>query len=432
MIISQKGLMIAAPHSGSGKTVVTLALLRAFKMQGIEISGAKGGPDYIDPQFHALACGTSSVNLDPWAMSTDRCRQLASRQPGSHLLIESMMGLFDGAADGTGSGATLAKSLNVPVLLVVDAGRQSHSVGALVRGFCDHDSEVEICGVILNRVGSPRHERMLRQALEGIEMSVVGVIGRNEKLGLPDRHLGLVQAGELEQIEEFIRNAAEEIAAGCDLAHIETYFKELSPSANKTKCIPPPGQNIAVARDLAFSFIYPHLLQDWRDAGAQVSEFSPLANEGPPIDADAVFLPGGYPELHGARIATASGFFHAMRLAKDRGAMIYGECGGYMVLGNGLIDGEGKRHRMLGLLDVETSFEKRRLRLGYRNATANGGFFASSSIRAHEFHYSTVVRENGEPLFTTCDVLGEQNQQHGLRDGNVMGSYLHLIDVGET
>jgi len=427
----QKGLLIAAPQSGSGKTVLTLALLCALKLRGLDIRAAKAGPDYIDPAFHSIAVGETSVNLDPWAMGEGRLMQLAQKQGGSHLLVESMMGLFDGAADGSGSGAELAGIMGIPVLLVIDAASQSHSVGALVRGFRDHGN-INICGVILNKVGSARHEGMLREALGAIDMPVLGVVKRSDRLKLPRRHLGLVQAGELSEIEEFVTGAAEEVAAGCDLKLLEDCFVPVKSVMDwPTHSITPPGQNIAIARDEAFSFIYPHLLSDWRSLGARISFFSPLGDEGPHKGADAVYLPGGYPELHGGKIANAKNFASKMLQAKNRGALIYGECGGFMVLGAGLVDGDGERHKMLGFLGLETSFAKRQLHIGYRNLNSTNGFFAGKNIKAHEFHYSTIVRQKGEPLFDASDALGVGLGAQGLHDKNVMGSYMHLIDEGK-
>ena len=424
-----KGLMIAAPQSGSGKTVISLALLRALKMRGVDVRAAKAGPDYIDPAFHAIACNHPSVNLDPWAMTSERCLQLALRQGGSHLLVESMMGFFDGAADGSGSGAQLAGTLGLPVVLVVDAATQSHSIAALVRGFRDHDKTLNICAVILNKVGSVRHETMLRTALGAIDMPVIGAVGRSIRFDLPERHLGLVQAGEITGIEEFIGKAAEEISSVCDLDLLVSCFVNLGISSpvNQSRILP-PGQNIAIARDEAFSFIYPHMLEDWSRQGAQISFFSPLANEGPNPNADAVYLPGGYPELHGEKLSNAENFKSTMRVAKTCNALIYGECGGFMVLGEGLIDRDGKPHEMLGFLGLETSFEKRKLHLGYRKLKAKSEFFAGAQVFAHEFHYTSVVKQKGDALFEAQDALGVRLDDQGLREGKIMGSYMHLIE----
>ena len=428
---SKKGLMIAAPSSGSGKTTITLGLLRALKNAGLDVAAAKAGPDYIDPGFHQVSSGRVSVNLDPWAMDAARVIQLAQNQDGSHLIVEAMMGLYDGAADGSASAAMLAKTLGLPVILVVDAAKQSHSVAALVRGFRDHDEGVNICGVLLNRVGSSRHETMLRSALATIGIPVLGAIPRDVSLGLPERHLGLVQARETAGIEAFIENAAEVLTQCCDLECITDLFSKLTGvsdlSGNMPSGLKPLGNRIAIARDEAFTFCYPHLLRDWHEAGASISFFSPLHDEAPSEDIDAIYLPGGYPELHCARLSCAANFMTGMKKAAQMSVLIYGECGGYMVLGNGIADEDGKHHAMAGLLNLETSFEKRKLHLGYRKLQASN-FPLGDTLKGHEFHYTTADREDGEALFTVQDAMGEKLGYAGLRDGNVMGSYMHVID----
>ncbi len=423
----KSALLIAAPSSGSGKTVFTLGLLRALKQKGVDITSAKAGPDYIDPGFHAVASGTTSVNLDPWAMNHDRLSMLAVRQSGTHLLIEGMMGLYDGAADGTGSAAELAKTLGCPVLLIVDAAKQSHSVAALVRGFRDHDPSVNLAGVILNKVGSERHGKILTNALDAIGVPVLGIVHRDERLELQERHLGLVIAEEVEEIESQISQVAELIASSCDLDRIHACFQPLADHEERDNFVPPLGQNIAVARDEAFTFIYPHLLEDWRDQGAAISFFSPLNDEVPETGVDAIFLPGGYPELHAGKLAQAEDFKTAMIIARNRETLIYGECGGYMVLGEGLIDAEGKHHEMTGLLHLVTSFEKRKLHLGYRKVETER-FPLGNRLTAHEFHYSSVIEENGESFLKASDALGNDLGQAGLREEHVMGSYMHIID----
>ncbi|MCC0019969.1 MAG: cobyrinate a,c-diamide synthase [Nitratireductor sp.] len=424
----QYGLMLAAPSSGSGKTVLTLALLRALRNAGIEISGAKAGPDFIDPAYHEVSAARASANLDPWAMTAARLQHLAGRQQGTHLLVEAMMGLFDGAADGTGSAADLALSLGLPVVLVVDAAKQSHSVAALVRGFRDHRPGLDFAGVMLNKVGSPRHEAMLRDALSAIEVRVFGAVPRAGELFLPERHLGLVQAGEHEAIDAFIDGAASVVERSCDIAALAGAFAPLSRStAAREQAVLPLGQRIAIARDPAFAFIYPHMLDDWREAGAELAFFSPLADEAPPGDCDAVYLPGGYPELHGGRLASAERFRSGMADAARRGICIYGECGGYMVMGEGIEDEDGVRHAMLGLLPLETSFVRRKLHLGYRRLEALSDFAMGRKLMAHEFHYTSPTREEGNSLFSARDALGAELGKTGLRNGNVMGSYMHVI-----
>jgi len=429
------GLVIAAPASGSGKTTVTLALLRALRLQGLTVASAKTGPDYIDPGFHAAASGRSCVNLDPFAMQGPLLHRLAAeRARGADLLVvEGVMGLFDGAATGAGSTADLAAALGLPVVLVVDAARQSQSVAALVRGFRDHRAEVTVVGVLLNRVGSARHRAMLTEALSEIDMPVVGALPRDEGLARPDRHLGLVQAGEHGDLDAFLDGAAKKLAAHCDLDRLRALARPLRAApargSDEAAPLPPPGQRVAIASDVAFAFSYPHLLDGWRAQGAELLPFSPLADEAPDPDCDAIYLPGGYPELHAGRIADAAGFVSGMRAAAARGTLIYGECGGYMVLGDALTDADGTAHTMLGLLPLETSFAERRRHLGYRRLHAFAGAPWRGALTGHEFHYATTRFEGaGQRLFEARDAGGKRLGDVGLRIGRVMGSFMHVID----
>ncbi|WP_370192400.1 MULTISPECIES: cobyrinate a,c-diamide synthase [Aurantimonas] len=427
------GLMIAAPHSGAGKTSVTLGLLRALRRRGIAVGSAKAGPDYIDPAFHAAASGAPCVNLDPWAMRPALLEGLAAeaRATGG-LVVEAMMGLFDGAADGSGSAADLAAGLGLKIMLVVDCARQSHSVAALVRGFASHREDTRIAGLILNRVGSPRHAALLTEALTPLGIPVLGVLPRRGDLALPERHLGLVQAGEHADLDAFLDRAADWIETGCDVPALAALAGGGDPERNHPPAPPlaPLGHHIAIARDAAFAFAYPHLMDGWRRAGAELSFFSPLADEAPDDRADAIYLPGGYPELHAGQIAGASRFKAAMLAAAARGVAIYGECGGYMVLGEALTDAEGDTHPMLGLLPLRTSFCERRLHLGYRRLTPCGPGPWAGALRAHEFHYTAIVSERpGDPLFTAEDARGAALGDYGLRRGSVFGSFLHLIDA---
>ncbi|EYD76742.1 Cobyrinic acid A,C-diamide synthase [Rubellimicrobium mesophilum DSM 19309] len=416
------GIVLAAPASGSGKTTVTLGVLRALARRGFAVRAAKSGPDYIDPRFHEAACGAPCVNLDAWAMGRARLRALAGG-PGT-LVVEGAMGLFDGAADGRGSTANLATVLGLPVVLVVDAARMAQSVGPLVAGFARHDPEVRVVGVVLNRVGSERHRLMLERAVEGVGLPVLGALPRAEALAHPSRHLGLVQAEERPDLETFLERAADLAERHMDLAALLALAAGELPGAEGPR-VPPPAQRIAVARDAAFAFAYPHLLSDWRGAGAEVLFFSPLADEPVPV-ADLSILPGGYPELHAGRIAGAERFMSSLRIFAQS-SDVYGECGGYMVLGEALVDAEGRAHRMAGLLGLETSFADRRLHLGYRRVEAAGGPFPGPWA-AHEFHYATTLRAEGEPLFQAWDAEGTELAPMGLRRGRVAGSFAHLID----
>ena len=415
--------LIAAPSSGSGKTTITLGLLRAFSQDGLTVTGAKSGPDYIDPRFHETACGRTCFNLDAWAMQPDRIVSLAN---AGSMIVEGAMGLFDGAPPhGKGACADLARILDLPVVLVVDAGRMAQSVAPIVQGFAQFDPSVKIAGVILNNVGSARHETMLRDALTKIGITTFGAIPRNPSLQTPSRHLGLVQAQERPDLESFLDTAAAIVRENVDLSQLAQLGTKASSPRSQTKQHA-PAQRIAIAQDAAFAFSYPHLLQDWRNAGAELSFFSPLADEAAP-DCDLIYLPGGYPELHAGKLASNTTFIQSLQSA-SQSIDIYGECGGYMALGETLIDADGTTHQMAGLLPLATSFASRKLHLGYRNIQATHGPF-KGQWKGHEFHYATTLHANGAPLFTASDATDANLPDMGLRAGRVFGSFAHIIDA---
>ncbi len=435
-----RALMIAAPCSGSGKTTATLGLLRAFKRRGVDVVGLKSGPDYIDPAFHAAASAREGVNLNSWAMAPVLLASLAARTINESVLAlcEASMGLFDGVpseAGRTGASADVAAALGMPVLLVIDVSGQAQSAAAIVKGCASYDARLKVVGVILNRVGSERHRRLVAAAIEAIGMPVVGALPRNTAIALPERHLGLVQAGETEALDARLDAIADFIEAHVDCTRVLALAGDLNlaSTAAAPAAVRPPGQRIALAHDAAFSFIYPHLVQGWRAAGAEIFPFSPLADEPPPSDCDVCWLPGGYPELHAGRLAAAARFRDGLhRFAETRPA--HGECGGYMALGESLIDASGVAHPMAGLLGVQTSFEKRRMTLGYREARvasdcALGG--KDALLRGHEFHYATIVASGADdPFAFVRDVYGAPEEPAGARRGLVTGSFFHLIADG--
>lgn len=423
------GLIVAAPRSGSGKTLVTLGLLRALHRRGLRVQPAKTGPDYIDAAILSRVAGLPSVNLDPWAMSAARLRGLAAAPGADLLLVEGVMGLFDGAGDGSGSTGDLAATLGLPVIFVVDAERQAQSIAPLIAGFAHWCKDVAIAGIVANRVASTRHEAMLARAIAQTGLPLLGALPRRADLVLPERHLGLVLPGEVAQFDSVVDKAADLVGDFIDLNRLLALSAPLPPAA-RTGGLAPLGQRIAIARDAAFAFLYPHLLDDWRRAGAELTFFSPLADESPAADADAVFLPGGYPELHGAPLAAAETFKAGLGAAVARGALVYGECGGFMVLGTGLIDRHGQRHAMAGLLPVETRIDRPRRVLGYRRLSQSGALPWPAQLNGHEFHYSSARPLRGvTPLFAATDALGETLPPMGCVNGRIMGSYAHVIDL---
>jgi cobyrinic acid a,c-diamide synthase len=435
-----RGLIIAAPRSGAGKTTATLGLIRALVGRGTRVQPFKCGPDYIDLAFHAVAAGRSSYTLDGWAMSKPQLLQLAraTAADAGVAIAEGVMGLFDGAPHpgraGHGSAADLAALLGWPVVLVIDVSGQTETAAAVALGCARYRDDVEIAGVILNRVASERHRALIAPGFARIGIKILGALMRDERLALPERHLGLVQAQEIAGIESHLDRLADSIAATVDLDAIVALARPMVRAQQGVDSdgfgIKPPGQRIALASDAAFSFSYPHLLKDWRDRGAEMVSFSPLADEAPDEAADAIWLPGGYPELHGGRLARADRFLGGLRGAAEKGVRIHGECGGYMVLGKGIEDAAGHRHAMAGLLSLETSFAKRRLHLGYRRARllSDCGIGAKDSIvHGHEFHYASLQAEGDDPLLDCRDAAGGVVEGRGARRGTVSGCFFHVI-----
>ncbi|WP_420877613.1 cobyrinate a,c-diamide synthase [Rhodothalassium salexigens] len=451
------GLLVSAPGSGRGKTTLTLGLLRAFTRAGVTVQPFKTGPDYIDPAFHRAAAGRASFNLDGWAMAPPLLNTIAGQAQGADLIVaEGAMGLFDGAghqgvSDG-GSSADMAQRFGWPVVLVLDVSAQAQSAAATAWGFAHCPGAPRLAGVVLNRVAGARHEALVRAGLDAMGLPVLGALPRRADLSLPERHLGLVQAGERADLDATLDRLADFVAAHVDLDAVRaaargepgepdapgvaggstgsgTGGEPRSAGARAAGWPPPPAACIALARDAAFSFTYPHLVAAWRAQGAEVRPFSPLADEPPAADADLVWLPGGYPELHAGRLAAASRFLDGLR-AHARTRPVHGECGGYMVLGQGLVDADGRRHAMAGLLGLVTSFEQRRLSLGYRRATlraAMPGHGAGAVLSGHEFHYATIVDQPDPPLAHVTGAAGVAVDETGSTRGRVTGSFFHLI-----
>lgn len=428
------GLLIAAPASGTGKTTVTLGLLRAFARDGLTVQPFKSGPDYIDPGFHSAAAGRPSLNLDSWAMGPGLIGQILGAASGAGLAVaEASMGLFDGVArpgaSGIGASADIAALAGWPVVLVLDVSGQAQSAAAVARGFASMRPGVRLAGVVLNRVASPRHEALVRAGLREAGITCFGTLPREAGCALPERHLGLVQALEHPDLEARLEALADLMADRLDLNALRAAARPTQVPLDPPPAIRPPGQRIALARDTAFSFAYPHMLRAWRAAGAEVVPFSPLADEGPDPAADICWLPGGYPELHAGTLASAARFRAALRtFAETR--PVHGECGGYMAMGAALIDKDGTRHEMAGLLGLVTSFAKRKMHLGYRLACLNAalpGFAAGDSLRGHEFHYASILEQPDAPLADVTDANGDAMAETGAVRGRATGSFFHLI-----
>jgi cobyrinic acid a,c-diamide synthase len=474
------GLILSAPASGTGKTTVTLGLLAALRARGLVVQPFKSGPDYIDPAFHRAASGRWSFNLDSWAMPGAMLDGLLGQASDADLVVaEGSMGLFDGVAMpgalGNGATADLAVRTGWPVVLVIDAGGQAQTAAAVALGLARFRPGVRVAGVILNRIASPRHEALVRAGMAEAGITVFGALPKEAGIAMPERHLGLVQAEETAGLADLIARAGALVADRVDLEALlaagaphphplstggrggsaaSDGARNLDGTARPTSALGapppprgegmgvggpavqprPPGQRIALARDAAFSFVYPHLLHAWRAAGAEILPFSPLADQAPDPTADVCWLPGGYPELHAGALAAAEVFRTGLRaFAETR--PVHGECGGYMVMGQALVDKDGVRHQMAGLLGLVTSYAARKLHLGYRSARLAQimpGQPIGAALRGHEFHYSTILDQPDAPLAQVTDATGAMVPETGsyrLQAGGGLstGTYFHLI-----
>lgn len=448
------GFVVSGLSSGSGKTVITLGLLNAFRKAGVAIAAAKSGPDYIDSAFLKAAAGQAAINLDSHAMTPALIDSLLhrhiERQNADTLIVEGVMGLFDGTHNGRGSTADLACHLNLPVILVIDVRNTAQNAAALAAGL-DHilrqhakqlsagASGTHIAGLILNHVASPRHHTLIAEAMSHYDIPMLGSIPTTADIDVPSRHLGLVQAADLAatgRLDSVIDAATKLVETHLDLNLIQKLATPLSLQASSQTALGAPAQHIAIASDAAFGFSYSHIIDEWVASGATISPFSPLNDEAPHADAAFVYIPGGYPELHLQRLSTATQFMAGLQQMASRNVPIYGECGGFMVLGDVIIDADGNRFAMAGLLGLETSFAKRKLHLGYRTLTTKQvGLWnnkLASTLMAHEFHYTTATRMSGEALFDAKDAAANDVGTMGLIKGSVAGSYAHIIAAVEA
>ncbi len=432
-----KGIVMAGTHSGCGKTTITLGLLAALTARGISVQSFKAGPDFIDAGIHRLATGRQSINLDLWMCGEEGVRNSFCRyaRMGEISVIEGVMGLFDGD-QGT---SALACALYLPVILVVDAYGMAESAGALVQGFSEWatSSGITLVGVIFNRVGSERHFERLKNAVQDVE--VLGYLPRDADIEIPSRHLGLVTAEELPMSRLQVESLAEKIEKHVSIERI----LDLSDAGDEDRCerfVSRPGRvaltmRIAIARDVAFSFYYDENLDLLRDAGAEIVFFSPLLDSDLPPDINAVYLGGGYPELHASRLSANTAMLSAIRAWAAAGRPVYAECGGLMYLSRGIRDLEGRFFEMAGIFPFETAMQQRRSRLGYREIKLKESCIlgrAGAILRGHEFHYSNIppgqdMKGSGvETIYDAVDAQGRPQDCEGYRIGPVLASYVHV------
>ncbi|MDR3580862.1 MAG: cobyrinate a,c-diamide synthase [Oryzomonas sp.] len=448
--MTRRAFLIAAPQSGSGKTTVTLAVMAAFRRRGMTVAPFKCGPDFIDPGYHRLAAGRPSVNLDGWmcpeAFVADTFRLHAA--DADVAVVEGVMGLFDGigSASMEGSSAQVAAVCGLPVVLVVNARGMAASAAALVKGFAGYDERVRVAGVIFNNVGSDSHCELLRQSLATAlpELTVFGCIPRDDSLGIPSRHLGLVTVEDYQPAPDYLERLAALAENNLDLDGLAQIQIPPDPPFLKggEKPIQASGVikgvlggispvRIAVARDAAFCFVYEDNLRLLREAGAEVVAFSPLDDAGLPAGIHGIYLPGGYPELYAGRLAANSAMKAAVRNAVEACMPVYAECGGFIYLTRGMEAGDGAPSAdFVGIFPVRARMLPKRKALGYRQVEFGsyyGDTAAGGSARGHEFHYSEIgaMPDDMERCYRVSR-QGLELDSEGYRYRNCLASYIHL------
>ena len=434
-----KGLVIAGTHSGCGKTTITLGLMSALAQRGLKVAPFKVGPDFIDPGHHRRVCGVTSRNLDGWMLSKaynlNSFRNAAAT--ADIAVVEGVMGLFDGYDGKTESGSTaqMAKWMGLPTILIVDAKSMARSAAAVVLGFEKFDKDLNYAGIILNNVASDRHLHYLTEALErNVDMPCLGGIGRNEKISIPERHLGLVTVEDHPLTDAAMAALIEIIEKCINLDSLLESLAEFDPVADPEitdtdQTI--PSVRIGVARDKAFCFYYPDNFDLLQAAGAELVFFSPISDKRLPADLDGLYLGGGYPELVADRLAANARLRKQIKAGSQEGMPIYAECGGFMYLCSELWNPKGIRYPMTGCFPFSAQMFPRLKALGYREITLTKDTIigpAGQTIRGHEFHYSELRKSESamETVYHLSDRVGVDKPPEGYYTNRTLGSYTHL------
>ncbi|HUS88609.1 MAG TPA: cobyrinate a,c-diamide synthase [Desulfosporosinus sp.] len=441
-------LVLAGTHSGVGKTTLATGLMAALKKRDRPIQGYKVGPDYIDPSYHAAATGMASRNLDRWLLGEHLPSVFAQSSGERWAVIEGVMGLFDGMSGtaGFGSTADVAKLLQAPIILIVDASSMSRSVAALVHGFNTYDPEVNLQGVILNRVKSSAQEKILREALNDLQIPVLGVLPKEAAMHLPERHLGLVPVGESGLLDGFIDTLSQLVTKHVDLEQVERIMlgaTDLDESIFVKTNVPIPAKPMAqenkfrlgLALDEAFLFYYHDALDLAKRLNFIIVPFSPLHDVALPPDLDGIFIGGGFPELHLDRLSENLTFLDSLRSYAASGKPIYAECGGYMYLGRSITDFEGREVPLAGLIPMKAEMTRRLQGIGYRRGVFREDIFLGprgTTVQGHEFHYSRVTYDQEFPPAYELFKGDHSDRMEGYARDNIVASYLHLHFSGQS
>jgi cobyrinic acid a,c-diamide synthase len=447
--------VIAGTGSGVGKTTLTIGLMAAFQRRGLKVQGFKCGPDYIDPTYHTAVTGRASRNLDTWMLPHDTMKEIFLKgSAGSDLsVIEGVMGLYDGKdpLSNVGSTAEISVLLESPVILIVNVQSMARSAAAVVLGYQKLDERVRIAGVIVNKCGSEGHYKLVKAAIEQeCGVPVIGWLGRDDQLDIPERHLGLVPAIERGELNPLFEHAADLVEKGVDLEAILALAEQAPELDWPEKCLfdrtysdiesadgesllsqhsPEDAPTIAVARDAAFNFYYPENLELLEQMGAEIVYFSPLAGESVPVEADGLYIGGGFPEEFAADLAANERAKEDIRHLAQEGLPIFAECGGYMYLTRAITDRAGQTHSMVGLVPAEVKMQSKLAALGYREVTAIKDCVLMDKgdiARGHEFHYSTLTKDEDEypHVYETKGLRGAGVE--GYQADNLMAGYTHL------
>ena len=431
-------VVIAATQSSSGKTTVVTGILRALKNKGMKVQPFKVGPDYIDPSYHGMASGRAGHNLDTWLVDKSRINDLfAEEADGADIaVIEGVMGLYDGGKNGISSTAQLAKKLQAPVILVINVQSMGDSAAAIALGFKLYDEDVNLAGVILNRLGSPTHKALIEEAMAKINVPMFGAIYRDDSVHMPERHLGLTPAQEnnaKEVIEIISAKIAKEVYLDkiIELAHTAPLLYVQEDKRVKAA----EDVVIAVAQDKAFSFYYPASLKQLSACGAKIEFFSPLEDEAVPSNACALIFGGGFPEVFADTLAANKSMLNSIRRANENKMPIYAECGGYMYLMQGIFDFDGNFHAMAGIIPATAKMNKKLQTVGYvqaKNLQDNILGEKDETYHGHEFHFSTQ-NEQAQDFpwaFEFTKMRNNARYKAGYAKDNILGSYLHLHFLG--